>query len=51
MGGEETLGSIIEKYYDNNLENMGNKDSFIWYGMFGINDLTHLENLSNRDFE
>ncbi|KKK25374.1 arylsulfatase [Aspergillus ochraceoroseus] len=33
MGGEDTLGSIIEKYYDNSLENMGNKDSFIWSPM------------------
>lgn len=26
------MANIIEKYYDNSLENLGNKDSFIWYG-------------------
>lgn len=51
MEGEETFGSIIEKYYDNSLENMGDKDSFIWYGMFGINDLTYIKNLFDRDFK
>ncbi|KAL1858885.1 hypothetical protein VTK73DRAFT_7743 [Phialemonium thermophilum] len=32
MGGPETMGGIINKYYDNSLENIGNKDSFVWYG-------------------
>lgn len=32
MGGPSTMASIIEKYYDNSTENLGNKDSFIWYG-------------------
>ncbi|KAH7152834.1 alkaline-phosphatase-like protein [Dactylonectria macrodidyma] len=32
MGGPRTIASIIEKYYDNSTENLGNKDSFIWYG-------------------
>ncbi|PWY94609.1 putative arylsulfatase [Aspergillus sclerotioniger CBS 115572] len=27
-----TLGDVIEKYYDNSLENLGNHNSFIWYG-------------------
>lgn len=26
------MAGIIEKYYDNSTENLGNKDSFIWYG-------------------
>ncbi|KAJ5869128.1 hypothetical protein N7455_004069 [Penicillium solitum] len=51
MEGEETFGSIIEKYYDNSLENMGDKDSFIWYGMFGINDPTYIKNLFDQDFK
>ncbi|KAM6516862.1 hypothetical protein FSOLCH5_007805 [Fusarium solani] len=32
MGGASTMANIIEKYYDNSTENLGNKDSFIWYG-------------------
>ncbi|KAI8665685.1 hypothetical protein LRP88_03808 [Fusarium phalaenopsidis] len=32
MGGPSTMANIIEKYYDNSTENLGNKDSFIWYG-------------------
>ncbi|KAF5013969.1 hypothetical protein FDECE_57 [Fusarium decemcellulare] len=32
MGGPRTIANIIEKYYDNSTENLGNKDSFIWYG-------------------
>lgn len=27
-----TLADVIEKYYDNSLENMGNHNSFVWYG-------------------
>lgn len=27
-----TLSDVIEKYYDNSLENMGNHNSFVWYG-------------------
>ncbi|GLB04678.1 hypothetical protein AtubIFM57258_010695 [Aspergillus tubingensis] len=27
-----TLGDVIDKYYDNSLENLGNHNSFIWYG-------------------
>ncbi|CAK96634.1 hypothetical protein CBS63078_665 [Aspergillus niger] len=27
-----TLGDVIEKYYDNSLENLGNHNSFVWYG-------------------
>lgn len=26
------MANVIEKYYDNSTENLGNKDSFIWYG-------------------
>ncbi|PLB52019.1 putative arylsulfatase [Aspergillus steynii IBT 23096] len=32
MGPSGTLASIIDKYYDNSLPNMGNADSFVWYG-------------------
>ncbi|KAH8425266.1 uncharacterized protein LDX57_003023 [Aspergillus melleus] len=32
MGPSGSLSSIIDKYYDNSLENMGNADSFVWYG-------------------
>lgn len=32
MGGPSTMANIIEKYYDNSTENLGNEDSFIWYG-------------------
>ncbi|KAM0414713.1 hypothetical protein ACHAPT_013452 [Fusarium lateritium] len=32
MGGPQTIATTIEKYYDNSTENLGNKDSFIWYG-------------------
>ncbi|KAK6383529.1 hypothetical protein LTS17_002821 [Exophiala oligosperma] len=27
-----TLKDVIEKYYDNSFENMGNHNSFVWYG-------------------
>ncbi|CAG9990583.1 unnamed protein product [Clonostachys byssicola] len=32
MGGETTMGGVIEKYYDNKYENIGEKSSFVWYG-------------------
>ncbi|KIX06961.1 uncharacterized protein Z518_04937 [Rhinocladiella mackenziei CBS 650.93] len=32
MGGPQTMGSIIEKYYDNSFENIGEANSFVWYG-------------------
>lgn len=32
MGDPRTMGSIIEKYYDNSLDNIGDKTSFVWYG-------------------
>lgn len=32
MGGPRSLANVIEKYYDNSTENLGRKDSFIWYG-------------------
>ncbi|KAH8891233.1 alkaline phosphatase-like protein [Thozetella sp. PMI_491] len=32
MGGPRTMGMIIDKYYDNSLDNIGNSDSFVWYG-------------------
>ncbi|KAJ6014402.1 sulfatase PB10D8.02c [Penicillium herquei] len=32
MGGKKSFGDIIEEYYDNSLENIGNKDSYTWYG-------------------
>lgn len=32
MGGETTVNAIINKYYNNSLENMGAGDSYIWYG-------------------
>ncbi|PYI18059.1 putative arylsulfatase [Aspergillus violaceofuscus CBS 115571] len=31
MAGK-TVGDVIEQYYDNSLENLGNHDSFVWYG-------------------
>ncbi|KIX05524.1 uncharacterized protein Z518_06396 [Rhinocladiella mackenziei CBS 650.93] len=27
-----TLSDVIKKYYDNSLDNMGNHNSFVWYG-------------------
>ncbi|RYP91457.1 hypothetical protein DL770_002396 [Monosporascus sp. CRB-9-2] len=32
MGGETTVNAIINKYYNNSLNNMGAGDSYIWYG-------------------
>ncbi|KAJ5729751.1 sulfatase PB10D8.02c [Penicillium malachiteum] len=32
MGGKKSFGDIIEEYYDNSLENIGNKNSYTWYG-------------------
>jgi arylsulfatase len=28
------MGDIISKYYNNKLENIGEPDSFVWYGMY-----------------
>lgn len=33
MGRMDTMAQIIEKHYNNSFENIGNYDSFIWYGM------------------
>jgi arylsulfatase A-like enzyme len=30
--GENNIFEHIEKYYDNSLDNIGNKDSYVWYG-------------------
>ncbi|KAL8343176.1 hypothetical protein RB598_004497 [Gaeumannomyces tritici] len=27
-----TMGQLLERHYDNSLENIGNHDSFVWYG-------------------
>ncbi|KAJ5749000.1 uncharacterized protein N7511_010696 [Penicillium nucicola] len=32
MGGKKMMGDIISKYYNNTLENIGQPDSFVWYG-------------------
>ncbi|KAH9234231.1 hypothetical protein K456DRAFT_1834896 [Colletotrichum gloeosporioides 23] len=32
MGGETTFAGVIQKYYDNSLDNIGEKSSFSWYG-------------------
>lgn len=32
MGGPTTMADIINEYYDNSLENIGNSNSFVWYG-------------------
>lgn len=32
MGGPGSVNRIIDKYYNNSLENMGMGDSYIWYG-------------------
>ncbi|KAB2106460.1 Arylsulfatase [Alternaria gaisen] len=32
MGTVGTVNKIIDKYYDNSIENMGASNSFIWYG-------------------
>ncbi|KAF4913928.1 putative sulfatase [Colletotrichum viniferum] len=31
MGGETTFAGVIQKYYDNSLDNIGEKSSFAWY--------------------
>lgn len=28
------MGDIIKKYYNNTLDNIGDPDSFVWYGMY-----------------
>ncbi|CAG8238441.1 unnamed protein product [Penicillium olsonii] len=32
MGGARMMGDIITKYYKNTLDNIGDPDSFVWYG-------------------
>lgn len=32
LNGETSLGALIEKHYNNELDNIGQKDSFTWYG-------------------
>lgn len=32
MGDGTTMADIIKVYYDNSLDNIGKKDSFVWYG-------------------
>ncbi|CAH0045645.1 unnamed protein product [Clonostachys solani] len=32
MGGETTMGKVIDKYYDNSFNNLGMRDSYVWYG-------------------
>lgn len=32
MGHKESMSAIIDKFYDNSYENMGNPDSWVWYG-------------------
>ena len=32
MGGSTSVNDIIDRYYDNSIENMGNPNSFVWYG-------------------
>ncbi|KAH6662288.1 alkaline-phosphatase-like protein [Halenospora varia] len=32
MGGPKTMSAIFEKYYNNSLNNIGEPDSFVWYG-------------------
>lgn len=32
LGGATSLGALIETHYNNELSNIGNKDSFTWYG-------------------
>jgi hypothetical protein len=31
MGDEATMADVINVYFSNKLENIGNKDSFTWY--------------------
>lgn len=30
------MGGVIQRYYDNRLENIGNPTSFVWYGKYMI---------------
>ncbi|PVH67916.1 alkaline phosphatase-like protein [Cadophora sp. DSE1049] len=32
MGGPKTMSAIFEKYYNNSFDNIGEADSFVWYG-------------------
>lgn len=32
MGGSASVNSIIDKYYNNKIENIGSGDSYVWYG-------------------
>ncbi|KAJ9137459.1 Arylsulfatase [Pleurostoma richardsiae] len=32
MGGGKSVAQIIERYYNNKIENMGAADSYVWYG-------------------
>lgn len=32
MGDSSSVSSIINKYYDNSLDNIGRADSYVWYG-------------------
>lgn len=32
MGTRETFGGVLNKYYENSFDNIGNKTSFVWYG-------------------
>lgn len=32
MGNETTMADVINTYYNNSLENIGERDSFVWYG-------------------
>lgn len=32
MGSETSAADIINTYYDNSLNNIGEQDSFVWYG-------------------
>ncbi|KAF4459635.1 arylsulfatase [Fusarium albosuccineum] len=32
MGGPRTFANVVETYYDNSTENIGDKTSFAWYG-------------------
>lgn len=32
MGGPRTMAGVIDRYYNNSYENIGDKTSFVWYG-------------------
>lgn len=32
IGGPRTMAGVIDRYYNNNYENIGDKTSFVWYG-------------------